>query len=293
MPNPAKEGSPGGTLVFPTSDGAVNFPRAVVQSRHRAVLRQRHGRRQHLLPVARPERSDRARAAGRNGTADTSTRALIALDYRTGDVEVAAHAIPSRAGDRASSRGSCRPAAACCSPAIRRATSSPSTPPRQDPLARAARRAAHQQPADCTARRPPVHHGGGRRHAVRVLSSIEVPPGGRLKGTARAGYDIRQGTIANSVRAAGGGSDRGRSCYSSGAQLPECLACKSNGRWMNVSATPWHYWEQSGWRSRFLIVPSPPFSPYLSPVANLKNRRILATQVPSPPSPASILSHTH
>ena len=25
-PNPAKEGSPGGTLVFPTSDGAVNFP---------------------------------------------------------------------------------------------------------------------------------------------------------------------------------------------------------------------------------------------------------------------------
>jgi alcohol dehydrogenase (cytochrome c) len=26
VPNPAKEGSPGGTLVFPTSDGAVNFP---------------------------------------------------------------------------------------------------------------------------------------------------------------------------------------------------------------------------------------------------------------------------
>ena len=26
IPNPAKEGSPGGTLVFPTSDGAVNFP---------------------------------------------------------------------------------------------------------------------------------------------------------------------------------------------------------------------------------------------------------------------------
>ena len=26
MPNPAKEGSPSGTLVFPTSDGAVNFP---------------------------------------------------------------------------------------------------------------------------------------------------------------------------------------------------------------------------------------------------------------------------
>ena len=26
VPNPAKEGAPGGTLVFPTSDGAVNFP---------------------------------------------------------------------------------------------------------------------------------------------------------------------------------------------------------------------------------------------------------------------------
>ena len=26
VPNPAKEGTPGGTLVFPTSDGAVNFP---------------------------------------------------------------------------------------------------------------------------------------------------------------------------------------------------------------------------------------------------------------------------
>jgi acido-empty-quinoprotein group A len=26
VPNPGKEGSPGGTLVFPTSDGAVNFP---------------------------------------------------------------------------------------------------------------------------------------------------------------------------------------------------------------------------------------------------------------------------
>ena len=84
VPNPAKEGSPGGTLVFPTSDGAVNFPGAVVQPRHRPVLHQRHRRRQHLLSLARSDRSDRL-GRGQEWHGGLFDSRLMAIDYRTGD----------------------------------------------------------------------------------------------------------------------------------------------------------------------------------------------------------------
>ena len=94
---------------------------AVVQPGHRPLLHERHRRRQHLLSVARSERSDGARP--RAGMARRLLRLAAdrdRLSQRRG--EVGSIAIRNKAGARASSRASSRPAAAWCSPAIRRAT---------------------------------------------------------------------------------------------------------------------------------------------------------------------------
>jgi acido-empty-quinoprotein group A len=86
VPNPAKEGSPGGTLVFPTSDGAVNFP-AQAYSPDTGLFYTNATDSGSIFYLS-PDPSDpTGLGRGQEWHGGTYLSRLLAIDYRTGDVK--------------------------------------------------------------------------------------------------------------------------------------------------------------------------------------------------------------
>ena len=260
-----RKGSPGGTLVFPTSDGAVNFP-AQSFSPDTGLFYVNATDAGSIFYMS-PDPTDPTglgRGAGMARRLLRIARDGARLPHRRCEVAAPVHAarlgIEPAAGLLSTGRGTA---------VLRRSV-------RQ--LHRVRRRDGkilwHAQLGSQLTNSPQTYRLDGRQYItspqrIRCLRSIfnKGSTGLPLRGDRACGYDIRQGTIANSVRAAGWGRPRAFVLLL-GCAGTKCLACKSNGRWMNVSATPWQY---TIWVAlRFLTVPSPPFSPYLSPVATSK-----------------------
>jgi alcohol dehydrogenase (cytochrome c) len=86
VPNPAKEGSPGGTLVFPTSDGAVNFP-AQSYSPDTSLFYTNATDAGSIFYLS-PDPSDpTGLGRGQEWHGGTYQSRLLAIDYRTGEVK--------------------------------------------------------------------------------------------------------------------------------------------------------------------------------------------------------------
>ena len=84
VPNPAKEGSPGGTLVFPTSDGAVNFP-AQSFSPKTGLLYVNATDAGSIFYLSPDANDPTGYGRGQEWHGGMFESRLMALDYRTGD----------------------------------------------------------------------------------------------------------------------------------------------------------------------------------------------------------------
>ena len=86
VPNPAKEGSPGGTLVFPTSDGAVNFP-AQAYSPDTGLFYTNATDSGSIFYLSPDPTDPTGLGRGQEWHGGTYQSRLLAIDYRTGDVK--------------------------------------------------------------------------------------------------------------------------------------------------------------------------------------------------------------
>jgi alcohol dehydrogenase (cytochrome c) len=84
VPNPAKEGSPGGTLVFPTSDGAVNFP-AQAYSPDTGLFYTNATDAGSIFYLSPDPTDPTGLGRGQEWHGGTYQSRLMAIDYRTGD----------------------------------------------------------------------------------------------------------------------------------------------------------------------------------------------------------------